>query len=237
MKLNARLLKVFSQCPAAFLFSLKNKSPLVTEQERLIKNIINKSIVRALETSFKIRWRTIVGWVDKDIFSRVNIDDKESFDTAKRNSEYALLALSTWYREIYLNWNKESFVDIQLKTSKGDILIEDIVNVITLTDPITCTLINKNFYDNKKGYYSDLEIKILAWLVSKELKCDTVNIQNLSLGSRGQMSINKITYDKEGLYRTETYVENICRIIQKKYYYPSVDNKCRDCNYYSKCNP
>ena len=86
-------------------------------------------------------------------------------------------------------------------------------------------------------YLVFLEIKILAWLVSKELKCDTINIQNLSLGSRGRMDINKITYDKEGLYKTETYVENICKIIEKKYYYPSIDNQCRDCNFYSKCNP
>jgi len=237
VKLNAKLLKVFSQCPAAFLFTLKDKPPLVTEQERIIKDIIRKCIIRTMETSFRIKWRTIVGWVDKEIFSRINIDDKESFDTAKKNSEYALLALSTWYREIYSTWDKESFVDIQLETFQGNILIQDKISIITLTDPITCTLINKNFYDNKKGYYNDIEIKILAWLVSKELNCDIVNVQNLSLGVRGKMNINNIAYDREALYKTETYVRNICKVIENRYYYPSTNNECRSCDYYLKCNP
>ena len=62
-------------------------------------------------------------------------------------------------------------------------------------------------------------------------------MESISLGDRGRMDINKILYDQESLYKIETYIENICKIIEKKYYYPSVGNECVDCSHYKDCNP
>ena len=190
-----------------------------------------------LETSFRVRWRKIVEWVDKEVFKEEDIYEVERFNIAKKNSEYILSALSTWYNKIYLNWEKESFVNIPLRTFKRNILIEDKASIIMLGNPITCVSINKEIHSSKKDYYSDIELKTLAWLTSKELKCEEVIIQSISLGKKGRVDINDIFYDKASLEKVEVYIENICKIINNRLYYPSVSKECSECNYYENCNP
>ena len=64
MRLNLKQLKTFSRCPTAFCFDLKEEKTLVTEQERIISNVIAKAILQIMETSYRVDWRKIVGWVD-----------------------------------------------------------------------------------------------------------------------------------------------------------------------------
>lgn len=236
MRLNLKQLKTFSRCPTAFVFSLKEKEELVTEQERIVSNVIAKSILQIMETSFRADWRKIVGWVDKEVFSGTNVYCKEQYDAAKKNSEYILMALGAWYEQIYLQWSTEAFVSVPLGVETSGIFIEGKASVINLRNPIICTHIDKNMYCTKKEYQNDMEIRGLAWLVSEHLNCSEVTMQCLSLGNRGKMDINIIKFDASSLKRTATYIDNMCRIIKKKYFYPSVSHECISCKYYSKCN-
>jgi len=236
VRLNLRQLKTFSRCPTAFCFDLKEEEVLVTEQERIISNVIAKAILQIMETSYRVDWRKIVGWVDKEVFSKTNVYCKEQYDAAKKNSEYILMALGVWYEQIYLQWSTEAFVNVPLGVETSGVFIESKASVINLRNPIICTQINKNLYCTKKEYQSDIEIRGLAWLVSEHLNCSEVTMQCLSLGNRGKMDINIIKFDSDSLRRTATYIDNMCRIIKKKYFYPSVSHECISCKYYSKCN-
>tara|TARA_Y100000310_G_C20574754_1_gene759877 strand:- start:342 stop:1055 length:714 start_codon:yes stop_codon:yes gene_type:complete len=236
VRLNLKQLKTFSKCPVAYCFSLKEDSVSTTEQERIISNIIAKAILQVMETSYRADWRRIVGWVDKEVFNNTNVYCKEQYDIAKKNSEHILMALGVWYERVYLQWSTEAFVNVPLGVETSGIFIQGTAPVINLRNPIVCTHIDKNPYCTKKEYQSDIEVRGLAWLVSEHLNCDEVTMQCLSIGNRGKMDINVIKFDTDSLRRTATYIDNMCRIIKKKYFYPSVSHECISCKYYSKCN-
>ena len=236
MRINLKHLKTFAQCPTAFCFNIREKELGVSEEERIILNVISKAVLQVMETSFRVDWRRIVGWVDKEVFKNTDVYCSEQYGAAKRSSEHILLALAKWYEQIYLQWTAEAFVNVPLGVETSGIFIEDKAPVVSLMSPIVCTYIGRNSYDTKKEYHRDIEIRGLAWLVSEHLKCNEVIMQCLSLGKRGKLEINIINFDSDSLRRTSSYIDNMCRIIKKKYFYPSVGENCLRCKYYSKCN-
>ncbi len=238
MKINLKQLKTFSKCPMAFCLSLKgNKEPEITEQERIIGSVISKGILQIMETSYRADWRKIVSWVDKEVFKNCNIYCSEQYSIAKKSSEYILLAMGAWYDQIYLQWSTEAFTNVPLGVETAGIFVEGRAPVINLRNPIVCTQINTNAYGTKKEHFNDIETRALAWLVSEHLNCTEVTMQCLSIGKRGKLDINIIKYDKNSLIKTGRYINNICRIIKRKLYYPSITNECIECKFYEKCNP
>lgn len=236
MRLSLKKLKTFSRCPVAFSFSLEENTLPVTEQERIISKVVSKAVLRIMETSYRADWRKIVGWVDKETFNSVDVYCKEQYDAAKKNSEHILIALRVWYEHIYQEMNTEAFVDVPLEVETSGVFVQGMASVISLGNPIVCTYINRNPYDTKKEYQNDIEVRGLAWLVSEHLNCDEVTMQCLSLGKRSKMDFNVIHFDACSLRRTATYMGNMCKIIKKKYFYPSISHECISCKYYSKCN-
>jgi hypothetical protein len=215
---------------------MKEKKSEVTEHEQIVSKIISKAVMQVMETSYRADWRRIVGWVDKEVFSNTDVCDREQYDAAKKNSEHVLLALGVWYNEIYLDWNTEAFVNVPLGVETSGVFVQGEATIINLQSPVVCTHIDKNLYSTKKEYSQDIQIRGLAWLLSEHLKCDEVTMQCLSLGNRGRLDINLIKFDSSSLKRTATYINNMCRIIKKKYFYPAVSSDCINCKYYSKCN-
>jgi len=237
VRLDLKDLKIFANCPLAFCFSRKAEKLGRTELEKIVTDIVCKSVMHATETSFCADWRTIVGWVDKEVFKSSDIYEEEHFQAAKKQSEHALLALAIWYEQIYLQWTSEAFTNVPLGVEKSGIFIQGTAPIIHLKNPILCTYIGSNLFKNKKELFNDIEIRGLAWLISDHLKCDEVNLQALCLGKRGGLEITNLTYDSSSLNRTRQYLDNMCRIIKKKYYYPSIGASCYTCDYYNKCNP
>ena len=237
MRINLKNLKTFSRCPVAFCFNIKEKTVITTENKHIISNVITKAILQVMETSFRADWKKIINWVDKEIFKNVDIYDLDQYNAAKKNSEYILLALGVWYERVYLQWSSEAFVNVPLGVETSGIFIESQAPVINLMNPIVCTYIGDDLYLTKKEYYNDIEIRGLAWLVSEHLKCDEVTIQCLSLGKRGRLETNVVSFDSNSLKKTFIYINNMCRIIKHKYIYPSISEGCISCKYYSKCNP
>jgi len=236
VRLSLRNLKTFSKCPAAYCFSLNEDAPLVTEQERIISKVISKAVLQIMETTYRIDWRGIVGWVDKEIFNEVDVYCKEQYTAAKKNSEHILVALAVWYNKVYLEWDTEAFVDVPLGVETSGIFVQGVASVISLSDPVVCVHIGKDLYETKKEYTRDIEVRGLAWLASERLNCSEITMQCLSLGKRGRMDVNAIRFDAGSLERTAAYIDNMCKIIKKKYFYPSISHQCISCKYYNKCN-
>ena len=236
MKLSLEDLKTFSSCPVAFCFSNKDKKPTVTEREKIFHDVVCKAMLQITETSFRADWRRIVGWVDEKVFRKIDVADEDQFKAAKRNSEYILVSLNKWYKDIYLEWTAEAFIGIPLESERSGVIIRDKAPIISLQDSIMGTYISNDVHRNKKEYKRDMKIRGFAWLISEQLKCDIVTVQCLSLKKKGYVDINSIEFDQDSLYRTGTYIENMCKVIKKKYFYPSVSEKCFDCKYYSRCN-
>lgn len=236
MKLSLEDLKIFSSCPVAFCFNNQDKTPTNTEREKIFKDVVCKAMLQITETSFRADWRRIVGWVDEKVFKTVDIADEDQFKAAKRNSEYILVSLNKWYKEVYSEWVAEAFVGIPLESERYGVIIKDKAPIISLQDSVMGTYISKDVHKNKKEYKRDIKVRGFAWLISEQLKCDTVTVQCLSLKKKGYVEINSIEFDQDSLYRTGVYIENMCKIIKKKYFYPSIGEKCIDCKYYSKCN-
>jgi len=237
VKIDLKQLKTFSRCPLAFCLDQKNKEDLTTEQERIVSNVISKGILQVMETSYRADWRKIVSWVDREVFKNCNIYCSEQYSAAKKTSEYILMAIGAWYDQIYLQWSTEAFTNVPLGVETSGIFVEGKAAVINLRNPIVCTQINTNVYATKKEHFNDIETRGLAWLVSEHLKCEEVTMQCLSLGKRGKLDINIVKYDRSSLNKTSRYIDNMCRIIKRKLYYPSITENCTSCKFYEKCNP
>ena len=236
MKLSLSDLKVFSFCPIAFCFKQNKSINFITERQKIFSYVVCKSISQITETSFRADWRKIVGWVDEKVFNEVDICDKDQFEAAKRNSEYILTSLSKWYKEVYSEWTTDAFINMTFQVEEFGFVFKEEIPIVSLQENIVITYIDSDPFKTKKEYERDIKIRSLAWLTSKQLKCDVVTVECLSLKKKGNVEINRVHFNKDSLYRTETYIENMCKIIKNRDYYPSIGANCLDCDHYSKCN-
>ena len=123
-----------------------------------------------------------------------------------------------------------------MQTEKFGFIFKEKTSIISLQNGIVVTHIDSNPLKTKKEYERDICIRSLAWLVSKQLDCENISVQCLSLKKKGYVEINHVSFDRDALYRTETYIENMCKIIKSRDYYPSVSKSCLECDHYSECN-
>lgn len=234
MRLDLKKLDTFTKCPMSLCYPSKNKESIFTEQQRIFNLIITKAILQVMETQHRVDWKRIVGWVDKETFKDVNVFDKEQYDAAKKNSEHILLSLGIWFEQLYLQWTAESFVNVPLGVEKSGVFLEGKASVISLMNPIVCTDVTDKFFSTKRECFNDITVRAKAWLISEHLKCDEVSMQCLSLGKRGGLEITRVDYDRKALNETAVHVNNICRIIKQKLFYPSGNCEYIDCGYHCK---
>jgi hypothetical protein len=234
VRLDLNQLDIFTKCPMAFCYPKKNKDPLRTEQQRIFNLIVTRSVLQVMETSHRVDWKRIIGWVDKEIFKNVDVFDKDQYNVASKNSEHILLSLSIWYEQLYLQWTAESFVNVPLGTEKAGIFLEAKASVISLKNPIVCTNITSKVFSTKRECFEDITVKAKAWLISEHLRCDEVSMQCLSLGKRGGLEITRVDYNAKDLKSIALHINNICRIIKQKLFYPSGNCDYVDCGYHCK---
>jgi hypothetical protein len=234
VRLNLKELDTFTKCPMALCYPKKNETPLLTEQQRIFNSIITKAVLQIMETSHRVDWKRIIGWVDKETFLNVDVFNKEQYDVAKKNSEHILLSLGIWYEQLYLQWTAESFVNVPLGVEKSGVFLQANASVVSLMNPIVCTDITNKVFSTKKECFNDITVRAKAWLISEHLKCDKVSMQCISLGKRGGLEITRVDYDEKALKDIALHINNICRIIKQKLFYPSADCDYVNCGYHSK---
>jgi len=232
VKLHLKDIKAFSDCPALFRFS-EGDQVLIPRRRAVIESVIKKCYIQATETGYRTSWRSVVGWVDADVFAGVDIDNDENFRAAKALSTHILSSVQKWY-STYMEENFESYADLDLYKNVGDNIVAGTAPIIHSTDPVTLTIF-KDLGITRLELYNDLEVRGLGWLIYCALEGIMVNIRTITVGPQGGLNIIEVSLDEEDHKRTESVVKQVLRGIRAGLSYPSRTEQCRSCKYLRRC--
>lgn len=237
MRLTNRQLRAFLECPAYYYFSKDIRYSSVSDQVRIVEDIVKKCCLQAVETGWKADWRRVIGWVDREVFKDVDpeLEYEETFEEAKKLAEHVLKPIQRWYNSFYLDMTSECYVDVDLnhELRYGD-FIEARAPVIHLAMPPSITLV-MDVDDSERKMYNNLEIRALAFLLHKQIECGPVQINALQVGPNGGLEQKMFTIAGNSHRRTEKVIGDIFRSIQMNISYPSRTEKCPGCPYFRRC--
>jgi hypothetical protein len=146
-------ISLFIQCPR-YYFLLKKESYVFPSSRRLsiIERMIARAYTRRTDYETKSEWRSIVGWVDKEVFKDVDIADEKAFEAARKLSESVLLFLQKWYEFDYIRSSAPAYVGIPVCYDFGDVIVESRVPLIQMEDVPVITYIDEIDYDELRIY-------------------------------------------------------------------------------------
>ena len=90
MKCSVSDLDIFSRCPRLLKYERGKHSTIKPPHLIVSERAIKKAYVVAAETKFRVDWRRILGWIDKDVFRTVDIRDAGAFKEAQKLSELSI---------------------------------------------------------------------------------------------------------------------------------------------------
>lgn len=233
MRLHLKDLKVFSDCPAFYQLS-KGDKVLIPYQRAVIESVIKKCHMQATETGHRTSWRTIIGWVDAEVFVDVNIENDESFRAAKVLSENILLSVQKWYGTLYMSENYQSYIDLDLECEIGNHIVISRIPIIQVAESVIITVF-REVGMSRLELYNDLEIRGLAWLVASHLDYESILIRCLAYGLRGKMEVIEISSNKDDHERIEDTIYQVVSGIYAGFCYPSRTTQCKSCTFIRRC--
>lgn len=228
-------IKIFSECPAYYKFMQDVYRKNISSNLYTIQSVMKKCYAVTLETSFKVTWRRIVGYVDELVFKDVDIQDDKSFEAAKTIAEHHLAFLRRWYEDIYMIENVLGYSNLKIEQPIGSNIIEDELFIIKLSEDKPIIMILDDVARTDTQLYNDISIRGLSWLVYKTLDCDEVGIEYMSIGKQGGFTLSKLSIDKVSQKRTQKVLYQLVRSMAAGVNYPSVTQKCNECPFRRKC--
>lgn len=218
-----------------YLSFLKDSSLVTVERPVDISaRVINKCYVRSSQSGFKASWRLIVGWVDKLVFRRVEVSNREAFDAAKKISEKVLIFLSAWYKKIYIPEHFHTVTDVPLEEELGSHVIFATAPIIKIAKYPTIVMID-DVAVTMGRLYNNIEVRGLQWMVAKALDCGTVAVEYLYMGKTGVLD-NRTMYAKaDDHVRTRSSIAQVASLISMKADWPSVTDQCLTCPFAARC--
>lgn len=232
MRLHLRDIKAFSDCPALYRFS-EGDQVLIPRRRAVTESVIKKCYIQATETGYRTSWRSVVGWVDADVFADVDIEDRENFRAAKALSTHILSSVQKWY-STYMEENFESYVDLDLYKNVGDDVVVGTAPIIHATDPVTVTIF-RDLGISRLELYNDLEVRALGWLIYCTLDAVMTNIRTITVGPQGGLNTIELSLEQDDHKRTESVVKQVLKGIRAGLSYPSRTEQCRSCKYLRRC--
>ena len=233
MRLHLRDIKAFSQCPAYYHFT-RGDQVLVPRRRAVTESVIKKCYIQATETGYRTNWRSVVGWVDAEVFRDVNIEKDESFRAAKVLSEHILLSVQKWYDEIYLHESYENFIDMDIYKNVGSDVVTATIPVVQAAEPIILTIF-QDLGITRLELYNDLEVRGLAWMLASSLDDSGIQVRSISVGPRGGLELVEFPVGKLDHERIEDTTKQVLKGIHKGFCYPSRTEQCKHCKYVRRC--
>lgn len=228
-------LQAASQCFRYYHF-LKTVATKPTNQLTYItQKVIQKCYIKASETGYKAEWRQIIGWVDTQVFASVDIHNDGEYKTAKRQSEYILLFLYKWYRNIYLASTGVGYVNIPIEKSiTYRHTVQATVPLVTLEDIPYLVLIG----DKVQTEYSlrkDLYVQGLAWMIADELEVNQIGIQYFCLKVQGGFDVTTYSIKDKQLHRIADVINQVAQLVGSGVDFPSYTEQCELCPFKRRC--
>lgn len=234
MRISLDDIRSASECLRYLSFLKDTVQPPAKKETFIITKVMQKAYLQATETRHRADWRTIVNWVDGEVFKGVTIDHTEEFDGAKMLAEHILIFLRSWYENIHLRENCIGYTNLALEQTVQGVSIYSEVPILKLENvPIIMYIDNIAMTDSRM--YNDIKARGLMWLVSEALDCDIVMAQHLAVGPRGGITVNNIEADRDAHGRALEMIANTALLVKNGFTYPSVTEKCEVCPFSRRC--
>ena len=234
MRVSLPSLRAFSECPRYYYMLQEVCDSPISKRVSIVISTIKKCYLLAMETGFRASWKSIIGWVDRDVFKDVDISNEESFNAAKMLSEQILNAIHAWYHTLYMKENSHTYIDIDLQAQLEDCMIFDRIDVIQLTSPIQVTLFSETSFNVGK-MYNDIVVRGRAWLVAKHLDCEDVVVRMVGIGQRGGFSFETLRLGTRDHASLSNSFLQIYTSIKHGINYPSRTEACSSCSFNRRC--
>lgn len=231
MRLNLKQIKSASQC----FRRPRDNIPEDRDQKACIaERVMQKCYLRAMETDFKPDWRTVLGWVDREVFSTVDINDTERWKEGKICSEQVLNFMNRWYKDVLIPEQVVAYSGLTLSANVSQTIVESIIPIIKVKEtPVIFSV--SSVVQSSWQLYNDIEVRGQMWLVAEALGADAVCFERLTMGPRGGTEPTVIWIRKEGHVRTRKMIADIARAIGQGVDYPVVSDWCSDCVIRRRC--
>jgi CRISPR/Cas system-associated exonuclease Cas4 (RecB family) len=234
MQIDAEDISIYSKCPRYYWFWKTIQRPPIGLRFSVIEEIIKRAYIKRTEYSKKVEWRVILGWIDRAVFHKADIQNQEQVETLRKLAESIIEPIQHWYGLYYLKESNDAFVNVPLEYNLNSHLISAVIPIVKLGDIPAFTFIDERERTNAQ-ILSDMELRIKAWLVLKQFKLSEAMIEHYGIGKESVIGYNKVKIRLEMCDRMDAMIDAIASSIYRKTDYPSITEKCDQCQFRSKC--
>jgi hypothetical protein len=224
----------FSLCPRYYKYSKQSLYPR-SKRLSIVDKVIRRAYARQIEYGRQSQWKSIVGWIDKEVFKDVDINNEQSFFSARKLSENILVFIQKWYQFDYLRNDNPSYIDIPVSYDFGSNVVVDTIPIVQIKqDTPFITYIDELEYDNLKIYNN---IRAMGWACTllDELDINEIHIRHLFIGPNSGISSEPAVIKRDACSRVKETIRQIAISIRADITYPSYTEMCKTCEFKRRC--
>jgi CRISPR/Cas system-associated exonuclease Cas4 (RecB family) len=223
----------FSLCPRFYRYVQTYVQPK-SKKVSIIEKIMRRAYTRRTEYEKKSEWKSVLGWIDKEVFKNVDIDNTESFLAARKMSENILIFIQKWYEQDYIRSSGASYIDVRVAYDFGTNVVVGYIPIVEAKQIPLITYVDDIEYDPLKIYNN---IKVMAWasMLLEELDIEEVKIRHLIVGEKSGFSFEPATIKNNKASTIKQTVREIAASIAAGVSYPSYTEMCRSCQFRKSC--
>lgn len=224
----------FSKCPQFFTFSQTKRLPPPSLRLSIIEKVIKRAYIKRTDYEKKTEWRSIVGWIDKEVFRNVDVENEESFNAGRKLAENILTFIQKWYEFDYIRDPAASYVNVPVVYDFVTSIVYGNIPILQVADIPTIIYIDEFEYDSFKIYNS---ITAMGWacMLLEELDIDEIKVSHLSVGPASGIKRNPVTVKKTKCKKVRSIVKQITSSIEAGINYPSFTTECNLCPFRQNC--
>ena len=224
----------FSKCPQLYTFSKTKILSPPSMRLSIIERVIKKAYIRRTDYEKKTEWRSIVGWIDKEVFANVDIENEEAFNAGRKLAENILTFVQKWYEFDYIRDTATSYINVPVIYDFVNSIVLGNIPILQVSDIPTIIYIDELEYDNFKIYNN---IVAMGWacMLLEELDIDEIKVSHLSVGPEAGIKRNPVTVKKTKCEKVRSIVKQIVSSIEAGIYYPSFTAECSFCPFRQNC--
>ena len=235
MRISFDDIKTFSLCPRYLKYS---KSSIQTQSRKLsiINKTIRKAYARQAEYNRPSQWKSVIGWMDKEVYKDADMDNEDSFFAAHKLAEDILVFIQKWYEFDYLRNEYPTYIDLPVSYDFGSNIVYGEIPIVQILEnkPII-KYIDEFEYDNLRIYN---DIKIMGWasMLLEMLDIPEVGVRHIFVGPKSGISSEPATIKKNLCPRIKETIREIATSIRAGISYPSYTEMCYTCPFKRKCS-
>ena len=226
--------RTFSTCPAYYHFALEQ--PLVLPTNRrisILQAVVQKMYLHQMGGT-KPEQRKIIGWVDKEVFKDIAVDNEEEMARGLALSESVLRPLRNWYERHFLKEHTHGYANLEVEHTSGGHQVTHTVPLVKATEPPTVLMVG-DAVQSRFQLYNNVLARGSAWLVARKLQEPVVKLEYLYIGPRDHIEVIELECTEELNSRAEKMIFQIADQVAAGVNYPSYTPMCNGCPYRKEC--